>query len=811
MGRIKTSHTIRVSALALVTALTAAAVPGCSLLAKQNVSDSLENISGNTPWYDTSVYDIDAQYSGSQYDKVTTEYLGTIGGDSAYKVSETSVYPSDFDWDNGDYSSYSYVHVDLYGKDGTLTKSIDIREKVNPLLTELGIPDAAYSYSIINICGDKLVYGFPGQTDSGWHEILIDPGSGEAELLEEIAAPSSSMTCYDSKYWTFGDDTIAVYEYLGYMLDGGSDMVLATGIGNSVKTVSFAKQTSRSELSDIEWMIKITGSEYLFKACAPYGLRSDLFILNTSDMTVKTAGDTYAWLDSYIDTSVMTLSYDKELGTIVSDRYGLATLDFDKQQAEYIFRFDYCNVNRYDVPQLSVVSYSDEQIVFAGSIDRSPVDYVTYNDAQIVVLDRADTNPNAGKDIIKVAVIGQLDYATAQACYEYNAAGNDCYAVLDERYIVRASADDTDAYLTELAEVEKLLTVDMNAGDGPDIILNAIGMQQLSSSDYLVDLSSCVPDEAYFENAFNAVRSGDGAIYQMPLTCGIAGISTDSKNVDTTAGSGLTYDEYPAFVDNVCNGDDPFDLTRLDMFCLCLENMSDCFYSEGDVTFDNDEFKDLAAFVNDNLSDPLIDPNESLGEEIMRLAETVTDHPACYTEITSFAGYLQDYKYKNINPAILGMPSPDGRGPALVISNSAAVNAKSKHTDACFAFVSVLLSPSIQSCYALDNKTPVSITAFEESAIAAMDAFNLELDHTASAMSDTDLAMSGLNMDYVTEEDIAYYGSLIASGDHLPYSDSSVMLIVREEIQPYLAGQKSIDEVIGIIENRVATVMNERG
>ena len=80
MGRNKTSHIIRLSALALVTALTAGAAPGCSLLAKQNVSDSLESISGSTPWYDTSVYDIDAQYTGSQYDRVTTEYLGTIGG-----------------------------------------------------------------------------------------------------------------------------------------------------------------------------------------------------------------------------------------------------------------------------------------------------------------------------------------------------------------------------------------------------------------------------------------------------------------------------------------------------------------------------------------------------------------------------------------------------------------------------------------------------------------------------------------------------------------------------------------------------------
>ncbi len=71
--------------------------------------------------------------------------------------------------------------------------------------------------------------------------------------------------------------------------------------------------------------------------------------------------------------------------------------------------------------------------------------------------------------------------------------------------------------------------------------------------------------------------------------------------------------------------------------------------------------------------------------------------------------------------------------------------------------------------------------------------------------------MNRLSLNHVTQEDIKYYESLIETGDHLPYSDSAVMLIIREEFQPYLAGQKSIDDVIDIIENRVATAKKERG
>ena len=800
---------LRIFPLALATLLSAVAVTGCSLFSKQSVTDSLDAISGKTPWYETSVFNIDGQYASSGYDHVEAEYLGSVGGESVYKVSETSLFPSDFDWENGDYEAYSYVHLDFYSKEGSLSKSIDIREKVNPLIKEFGIHDASL-YSIVSVCGDKIIYGFPGTKDSGWHEIMIDPEDGSSKLLEKITPPDSSLTCRGSNYWTFGEDAVAVYNYLGYDIYSGSDMVLAVKNGDEVKTASFAKQTSRPELSRVEWMIKISGGEYLFKACTPYGLKSGLFILNADNMAVRSAGEAYEWVGKLINVSEMSLSYDEKLGTVINDKYGLATLDFEKQQAAYIFRFDYCNVNRYDVPRLNVASYSDEKIVFAGDIERSSEDYLTKNDAQIVVLDLADTNPNAGKDVIRVAVIGKLDYASAQACYEYNSGNNNCYAVLDTRYIVRSFADD-DSYLNELSTVESLLAVDMNAGDGPDIILNAAGIQQFNNPAFLIDLSSCIPEGKYFDNVFDAVRSKDGAIYQMPLTCGIAGISTNSSNVESGAGTGLTFEEYQAFLDGTCNGDDPFDLTRLDMFCLCIENMSDCFYDSGEISFDNDEFRKLAAFVDANINDPFIDPDGSFSEDIFSLTDSVTDHPACYTKVTSFGKYLQDYKYKNITPAILGIPSHDGRCPGLVISDSVAVNAKSKHTDACLAFVSVMLSPSVQECYAANDKTPVNMTAFEKCSLDIMDSFNLELDRTAAAVSDADLAMNGMSLNYATVEDIENYKSLIATGDHLPYSDSAVTLIVREEIQPYLAGQKSIDDVTVIIENRVATVKKERG
>ncbi len=41
--------------------------------------------------------------------------------------------------------------------------------------------------------------------------------------------------------------------------------------------------------------------------------------------------------------------------------------------------------------------------------------------------------------------------------------------------------------------------------------------------------------------------------------------------------------------------------------------------------------------------------------------------------------------------------------------------------------------------------------------------------------------------------------------------DAAVEIIIREEIQAYFADQKTIEEVMGIIQNRVDTYVSEVG
>ena len=63
-------------------------------------------------------------------------------------------------------------------------------------------------------------------------------------------------------------------------------------------------------------------------------------------------------------------------------------------------------------------------------------------------------------------------------------------------------------------------------------------------------------------------------------------------------------------------------------------------------------------------------------------------------------------------------------------------------------------------------------------------------------------------LDYSVVDD---YENMIRSCSSISHTDPAVTVIVREEIPAYFAGQKTIEEVIDIVENRVQTFLDERG
>ena len=48
------------------------------------------------------------------------------------------------------------------------------------------------------------------------------------------------------------------------------------------------------------------------------------------------------------------------------------------------------------------------------------------------------------------------------------------------------------------------------------------------------------------------------------------------------------------------------------------------------------------------------------------------------------------------------------------------------------------------------------------------------------------------------------------SGAVIDNTDPAVLIVIREEVPPYFVDQKSLDDILPIIKNRVTTILAER-
>jgi hypothetical protein len=78
-------------------------------------------------------------------------------------------------------------------------------------------------------------------------------------------------------------------------------------------------------------------------------------------------------------------------------------------------------------------------------------------------------------------------------------------------------------------------------------------------------------------------------------------------------------------------------------------------------------------------------------------------------------------------------------------------------------------------------------------------------------MSPEAMAVSGPHMTAIDYSVVDSYEDMIYSCSAVLSTDLAITVIVREEMPAYFCGQKTLDEVTSIIENRVQTFLNERG
>ena len=495
--------------------------------------------------------------------------------------------------------------------------------------------------------------------------------------------------------------------------------------------------------------------------------------------------------------------------TVSRDFNGLNFVDAESGSLKQIF--DYSNVDEsfYDIIDTQTLYVSDDgsDIILGGYVfDNSG--YFSGDAYKIMHLKKADRNPNAGKTVITLS-LGESaypEYSDLYAAKIYNRQDNPCFIKFVMPY------DEAGEYK------------DVNA----DILLLYDPVSDPSDSSRYLDLAPYfnLDDPTfkndYFFNAIDASRSGS-SLYRMPLDISASGIITAASNVPDGK-LGFTFDEYKQFLNDKCNGIDPisrtkgFEMSKPEYFTKLFLNMSDLFIKDGKVNLEGEDFRNLMLFVDEYGSDIsassddlgfgyVTEHNRSVTEIETELdgalsgksAELDGKIGAVYGNFYSFENYLDRYKIFGSSLNVYGLPSYDGRGPLTVSSEFVSVSADTKFPDACAEFVKLLISYDVQ-CYKESN--PINRQALRYIDEKKLDVYNATIDEESKYnMSVKKAKLSADTIDKYMEILSSSYGGISAG--------SSVESILMEESSAYFNGQKSMDDVIKVLQKRLQTVIDE--
>jgi len=514
----------------------------------------------------------------------------------------------------------------------------------------------------------------------------------------------------------------------------------------------------------------------------------------------------------YITVPLRNLTYCNGGLVTVTDG-GVYSIDTAAGTCTMILSFNCSNCNRFLVNN-SELKYADDNMLMFSYSSRY-VGLGQLNDV-LCVFTKSSDYPAAGKSILTVASTEDLDYSISEAIMEFNNQSSSSYMLFDSRYKANAEIDYSNVDSTDRAAVNSLnayasvsdrLTMDIIAGNGPDILISNGANEQLSKSEYFIDLSDYLENESginesdYFMNAINAMRF-NGSLYQLPIGFYVEGFIAPSDAVNGK--NGLTFDEYLSMVSSSCNGQDPIwdhqlSYSRNEVATKLFANSNEVFIKEGKIDVNCTEFQAILDYCKDLPEKGFFEGKDidAEYEDLMSAKESMKVQPVVIYGFYEYEAFVM----KNKNALVFGYPSADGRTATIGSEIAVSVSACSSDINSCKEFINILLSEHVQSTIA--TNIPVNKNCARDLAVSEIAVHNRNVNENAGEM----FAKTGEALDTSLADE---YIEQLSEASTSAFVYHSISLIIYEEIPAYFEGQKTFEEVAQVINDRAQKVLDER-
>jgi len=392
------------------------------------------------------------------------------------------------------------------------------------------------------------------------------------------------------------------------------------------------------------------------------------------------------------------------------------------------------------------------------------------DDRVIVALERtkAEQAPRR-EELVLVTVDGGSDLATMAVKFN---RGNSQYHLT-----VKSYGSLTDLYNAILTK-EPMDLID----------LSGVNVQRLADRGLFEDLAPYVEqsemfDRSDFVDGILDVYTCDDILVGIPAEFMIRTVVGNSAWLDNKAG--LTLEELYSIADRY-PGAKAFDgVTKEEMmqyFMMFNENVF-IDWDTGICHFDSEEFKAVLEYVNQF-------PDAAAGgREEESLSAKIKNGEVLFAIEETSPFMLWDYlKMFEEDAACVGFPTVDGKGGHILICSDAyAIATVSEHKESAWDFIEDSLTWEKSELYA-----------------------ELWLTYPALKKTLDERVEAAIARDELTWDDINVALKLVP--DAMPFfsvKEDEIIKMINEEAPAYYSGQKGIDDVVSIIQNRIQVYVDE--
>lgn len=728
---------------------------GCGSDDKEKNGEQVQN---EGPWYKTEYYDI--QLEENEYMNITQVYgdylyfIKTKWNETTQANTYTFAKMNIFDHSITELPltiEEDFYIMDMYVCDSGVylaTQFIEYNSDYSKLL------DAKYIIKQLDLEGNELVvYDIS--------ENIKAKGNGN-----DMAYVSSLVCDKDGNiYVSDGNTYIAVYDKEGNPIAYIEKEAWGNGLIAGVDGTVYYSYMDEASWEQVIVEVDVTNGKLGEKlgtlpnmgSSTEFIIDEDKQILTTEDNTLKAVDlmtgestDVLYWLDYDINGNDIRFVKELEDGTI----------------------FAYCESYITDsmTCELVTITESDEPIE-----EKTTLTYATFGmDSEIT---DAIIRFNKNNDTYRIKVVDYYDssdYETALDAYNE--------AILN-------------------GETADILNVSLNTYKGYARKGLYADLNEFMDSDATINRAD------YFENILDAYEI-DGNLYAIPTSFSV---STLVGKTAIWGDEALTSEKVSEVVKMAGDDAELMEyMTKSEWLGVSLMAGIDNYidWETGKCSFDSEEFISVLELANQFSQEANWQEGDMSTPKKIQAGKILLSNEY-YTDIT---GLQVTKAIFNEDVSFVGYPDAAGNGALITeTGNILAISSDSEYKDGAWEFVKYLISKEYQ-CNYINWYNPIHRAAFEEQMNQAAEVDNytdengeqVEAPHMTYGWEDFEVSVY-----HATEEDIKDYTDLVEGATTLMAYEEDIMNIIEEEVAPYFEGQKTAQEVAGIIQGRVNIYVNE--